>query len=220
MGKRRFLLPLLLFCAGIALCWPFRHSLTAQAIASRSPEQAALAAAFLLVLYAVKSLSICIPLSVLAAAGGLLFPLPLALGINAAGLAITHTIPFFLGRRQQDGLEALAAKYPRIARFCRPPETGQWPFVFLLRLAGAPPGDVVSLYLGAAGIPYRTYLSAGLLGTFPRVAASTVLGTALWNIGSVRFWLSLGAGAVMTALSAVLWYFWRIRGHTHSSGQE
>ena len=81
----------------------------------------------------------------------------------------------------------------------------------LLRLAGASPGDVVSLYLGASGTPYGTYLSAGLLGGLPRIACATVLGGALWQPGSGRFWLSLAAGGALTALSGVIWLLWRRR---------
>ena len=85
------------------------------------------------------------------------------------------------------------------------------PEVLLLRLAGAAPGDVVSLYLGASGTPYGTYLSAGLLGGLPRIACATVLGGALWQPGSGRFWLSLAAGGALTALSGVIWLLWRRR---------
>lgn len=51
--------------------------LTAEAIAAFSPRQTVLAASFLVGLYALKSLSVCFPMSALTAAGGLLFPFPL-----------------------------------------------------------------------------------------------------------------------------------------------
>ena len=56
---------------------------------------------------------------------------------------------------------------------------------------------------GSLAVPGRSYFLPGLLGSLPRVACATALGAALWDILSKRFWLSLGAGAVMTA--AVLW---------------
>ena len=117
----------------------------------------------------------------------------------------------FLGRREQGGLEALAERSPRVAGVCRAQAENPWLSVFLLRLAGASPGDVVSLYLGASGTPYGTYLSAGLLGGLPRIACATVLGGALWQPGSGRFWLSLAAGGALTALSGVIWLLWRRR---------
>ena len=207
----RYALPLLILAVGAAALWPVRHALTAETIASLSPRQTFLAASFLVGLYALKSLSICFPMSALTAAGGLLFPFPLALAVNLCGTAVAQTIPFFLGRREQGGLEALAERYPRVAGICRAQAEDRWLSVFLLRLAGASPGDVVSLYLGASGTPCVVYLSAGLLGGLPRIACATVLGSALWQPGRPRFWLSLAAGGGLTALSAAVWLLRRRR---------
>nr|WP_325244306.1 VTT domain-containing protein [uncultured Oscillibacter sp.] len=190
--------------AGALAAWCFREELTARAIAERSPGQGLAAAAFLIGLYALKGLSLTFPISALTAAGGLLFPYPEALAVNLTGVAAAHLGPFLLGRRQEGGLEALTARYPKI-RVLRPPADHRWRTVFLLRLAGATPGDLVSMYLGAAGVPLGTYLSAGLLGAAPRVAAATALGSALWSPGSPRFWTSLGLSAALTVLAAALW---------------
>lgn len=201
---RRWLGPVLLVLA-LAALWPLRRELTAQAIARRSPEQSLLAAAFLLGLYVLKSVTFCVPLSALTAAGGLLFPLPAALAVNLCGAAAAQTAPFLLGRRRQEDLDALGRKYPKAAALCRLAPGQRWQSVFLLRLGGASPGDLVSLLLGAAGVPYGTYLSAGLLGAAPRVAAATVLGAALWSPGSPRFWISLAVGGGLTALALAVW---------------
>ena len=203
--------PLLVLAAGAVVLWPYRHELTAEAIAALSPKQTVLAAGFLVGLYALKSLSVCFPMSALTAAGGLLFPFPLALAVNLCGTGVAQTIPFLLGRREQGGLEALAARFPRVADLCRVQAENRWLTVFLLRLAGASPGDMVSLYLGASGTPCGVYLSAGLLGGLPRIAAATALGSALWEPGSPRFWLSLAAGGGLTALSAAVWLLRRRR---------
>ena len=203
--------PLLVLAAGAVVLWPYRHELTAEAIAALSPKQTVLAAGSLAGLYALKTLSVCFPMSALTAAGGLLFPFPLALAVNLCGTGVAQTIPFLLGRREQGGLEALAARFPRVADLCRVQAENRWLTVFLLRLAGASPGDVVSLYLGASGTPRGVYLSAGLLGGLPRITCATALGGALWQPGSPRFWLSLAAGGGLTALSAAVWLLRRRR---------
>ena len=41
------------------------------------------------------------------------------------------------------------------------------------------------------------------------MAASTIVGAALWEIGSPRFWLSLLPKAALTGLSLLLWRVWR-----------
>ena len=207
----RYAAPLLILVTGAAVLWPYRHGLTAETIAAFSPKQTAQAAGFLIGLYALKSLSVCFPMSALTAAGGLLFPLPMAMAVNLCGTGLAQTIPFFLGRREQGGLEALSERYPRVAGICRVQAENRWLSVFLLRLAGASPGDMVSLYLGASGTSYGTYLSAGLLGSLPRIASATALGDALWQPGSLQFWLSLAAGGALTVLSGVIWFLWRHR---------
>ena len=207
MEKARWL-PLLILMVGSAAIWPLRHWLTAEQIAARSPGQTGVAALFLLALYVVKSLSVAFPLSVLEAAAGLLFPFPVALAVNLGGVLLAHTLPFLLGRQGQQGLNALIARYPQLSALqadaLQPGKT-----VFLLRLAGAAPGDLVSLYLGAAGLPLRAYLLGGFLGSFPRVVAATLLGAALCEIGTSRFWLSLLPGALLTTLSFFLWRRWK-----------
>lgn len=204
--KQRWWLPLILLCIGTIAVWPIRDALTAEAIAARSPRQQWLAAAFLLVLYGLKSLSIAFPLSALEAAGGLLFPFPAALTVNLCGVLLAHCLPFFLGRREQAGLDAMIHRHPRLSRL-QPAPQHPGRTVLLLRLAGAAPGDLVSLWLGAVGVPFRAYLPGDFIGSIPRVAAATLFGSALWEIGSSRFWLSLLPGALLTALSFLLWRF-------------
>ena len=203
--RKHWWLPLTVLVLGTAALWPLREQLTPAGIAALSPRQSGLTVIFLWALYALKGLSVAFPLAALEAAGGLLFPLPAALAVNLCGAAAAQTAPFLLGRRRRADLDALYRKYPRAAEACRLEPAERWRSVFLLRLGGAGPGDLVSLLLGAAGVPYGTYLSAGLLGAAPRVAAATVLGAALWSPGSPRFWISLGVGGGLTALALVLW---------------
>lgn len=209
LKKWQVWLPFFVLLLAAAGAWAFRRQLTAEAIAARSPEQLGAAVCFLLALYAVKSLSVAFPLSALEAAGGLLFPLPAALAVNLCGVAIVQTLPYLLGQREQGGLAAITARYPRLAGLGRPDPRHSGRTVFLLRLGGASPGDLISLYLGAAGVPWRTYLTGGLLGSLPRVVSATLLGSALWKIGGTQFWLSLGTGAALTALALGLWRFWQ-----------
>lgn len=201
--KKGWRLPLALWAGlGLAL-WPFRRFLTAEAIAAWTPGQAWLAAAVLLALYAAKGLTAALPLTALEAAAGLLFPFPAALAANLCGVAAAQAGPYLLGRRQSGALSALTARHPCLAAL----ETGRTPGrqVFLLRLAGVLPGDLVSLWLGAAGTPWRAYFAGGLLGSFPRILAATVLGAALWDLGGRRFWLSCAFGWALTGAAVLIW---------------
>ena len=119
------------------------------------------------------------------------------------GVAAAQAGPYFLGRRQRGALAALTARHPRLEAL----ELGRDPGrqVFLLRLAGVLPGDLVSLWLGAAGAPWRAYFAGGLLGSLPRVLAATALGAALWNPGGLRFWASWVFGWALTGAALLAW---------------
>lgn len=201
MKKRRW--PLLLPLALAAALWPLRRSVTAESIAAWTPGQAWLAAAVLLALYAVKGLTAALPLAALEAAAGLLFSFPMALAVNVWGVAAAQAGPYLVGRRQQDSLATLTARHPRLAVLEGGPATAGR--VFLLRLAGVLPGDLVSLWLGAAGTPWRAYFAGGLLGSLPRVLSATVLGAALWDLGGRRFWTSCVFGWALTGAAALIW---------------
>lgn len=201
--KKRLWLAALLWAGLVLALWPFRQALTVEGIAAWTPRQAGLAAAALLALYAVKGVTAALPLTALEAAAGLLFPFPEALAVNVCGIAAAQTGPYFLGRRQREGLEAMAERYPRLARAAAGGKSGRQ--IFLLRLAGVLPGEAVSLYLGAAGTPWRPYFIGGLLGSFPRVLSATVLGAALWDPGGRRFWAACVFGWALTGAALAVW---------------
>ncbi|MFR6095477.1 MAG: hypothetical protein ACLUIW_09085 [Dysosmobacter welbionis] len=75
------------------------------------PRQTVLAASFLVGLYALKSLSVCFPMSALTAAGTAV-SLPLALAVNLCGTGVAQTIPFFLGRREQGDWRPWRSGFP------------------------------------------------------------------------------------------------------------
>ena len=194
--KKRWWFLLLPLVLGAAV-WPCRHVLTAESIAAWTPKQAWAAAAVLLIFYVVKGLTAALPITALEAAAGLLFPFPAALAANICGVTAAQAAPYLLGRRQRGSLSSLTERCPRLAAL-QAAGTVPWRQVFLLRLAGVLPGDLVSLYLGAAGTPWRAYFTGGLLGSLPRILSATVLGSAVWVLGGVRFWMSCLFGWALT----------------------
>lgn len=194
---------LLLWAALILGGWLCRSALTAEAVAAWTPGQSYLAVLILLALYVLKGLTAALPATALAAASGLLLPLPLALGTNLCGALAAQAGPYLMGRRKRGALEDLAARYPRLGAL----EAGPFSLrrVFLLRLAGVLPTELVSLWLGAAGTAWRPYFAGGLLGTLPRVLSATVLGAALWDLGGRRFWLSCVFGWALTGAALLVW---------------
>ena len=167
---KKYLGPLLVWAALAAAVWPLRRYLTAEAVAAWTPGQTGLAVLILLALYVVKGLTAALPLTALAGAAGLLLPFPAALGTNLGGALAAQAGPYFLGRAGKGNLGDLAKRLPGL----RGPAPARQ--VFLLRLAGGLPPELVSLWVGGAGAGRRARFAGGLLGGFPRVLAGTVRG--------------------------------------------
>ena len=182
---------------------PRLYRLTPSDLLCWMPRQPLAAALLLVGLYAAKGLSFFFPLAVLEAVSGLLFPVWPALMLNLLGVSAATSLPYFLGRREQTGLDTLTARYPKLSRLRELRQHNDFLFVFLLRLTGVFPCDAVSVYLGAVGISYPVFLFAGLLGMLPHLVAATLLGSAFCD--PPLFFATVGICAAITALSLTIW---------------
>ena len=131
--------------------------------------------------------------------GGGLFPSPGA-GGEPRGTGVAQTIPFFLGRREQGDWRPWRSGFPGGGRLPGPGgETRGCPsFCCGWRGHRRGRGEPLSRGLRHALRHVSLPLAAGRPA---RIACATVLGGALWQRGSGRFWLSLAAGGALTALS-------------------
>jgi len=199
-------------CGAAAVFLLRQDGLSAERVLQSAPEHPLGAALFLLLLYAAKGLSFFFPMAVLEAAGGLLFPPAAAIALNLMGMSAATSLPYLLGRRERGGLDALTVRFPKLGVLRSVRSGNDFLFVFLVRLTGLVPCDLVSLWMGAANVPYRAYLTAGLLGLAPHMITATVLGSALSHPGDRKaLWIALAAAAAVTVLSLSLWQVRRRR---------
>ncbi|MCR5825644.1 MAG: VTT domain-containing protein [Oscillospiraceae bacterium] len=170
-------LALCLWLALILVCFAHRDALTIEGIVTFTPDEPLRAAAVMLGLFALKGITVFINGNLLYAAGGVMFPLPGALLVNAAGTVIMTAIPFFIGRAGGEAtVEALTQKHRTLAALRDAPRRSAFSVTFFLRVLGLLPCEPVGLYLGACGIRYGSYLCGTMLGLFPVAAAYTVIG--------------------------------------------
>lgn len=126
MGRRWWIAGMVFLCAA-ALVWRWRDTLLSAVLAARA--HLAVSASLLLLLYMLKGLTAAVPLSALEAVGGMLFPLPGALALNTAGVALAQAGPYWMGRLRQTDLTALTARFPRLSLYLRPgPRPGRTVF--------------------------------------------------------------------------------------------
>lgn len=177
--------------------------LSVNTILRYTPENTILAAVILLAFFALKSLTVVFPLSILYFASGILFHSVAAALISTAGLAVTITIPYWIGKYSgKQAVQEICKKYPKAEMVARYQETNTFFACFITRIVGFLPCDIVSIYFGACDTAYPIYLAAGVSGSLLSIITTTLLGEKISDPFSVEFIIVLlcrilvSAGAV------------------------
>ena len=175
-----------------------------------TPKEPMLAVIVLLLLYALKSVTIFFPLLVLEiAAGHLLSPIA-ALTVNILGLVIILTLPYLIGRSiGMDAMEKLFFKYPKFKQLVSKQQESSFFWCFFLRAISCLPGDIVTMYLGATHTPFWKNLIGGILGILPGGILATLMGNNVKDPTSPAFWLSAILFVVLSAGSFLLYYIYQ-----------
>lgn len=128
-------------------------------------------------LFALKSLTMVFPLSVLFFASGMLFSPLKAVCVSTVGQLAALTVPYFLGRKcGSGGMDKFRKKYPRLDRLADTQGRNIGLLCFLMRIIGLIPGDVLSFCFGSLKVPYRIYAPLSLLGCMPIAVCYTLMG--------------------------------------------
>lgn len=176
------------------------------------PKTPLAAAGALLFAYALKSMSMVFPVTVLFLAAGAVFHPLAALLLNLLGLTVSVTLQYWIGRYSGEGLFCrLSEKHPRLRRAVQAANHNEFFASYLLRAAGVLNLDLTSMALGAAGISYRPFLFGSLLGLLPGMVLQTLMGRHLDEPFSPAFLLLFGAMLLLSFASALLCRLWERR---------
>lgn len=201
---------LCVWCAIIILCIYHRDAFSVDGIVSRTPANSFLAALVMLLLFALKSVSIVIYSSLLYAASGILFPLPIAILVNLLGTAIMATIPYLIGEKTgTEAMRQLAESRPRAALLQSLQRQNDFFFCLFARLIGLFPSDLLGAYMGASGIRYPPYLLGSLLGMLPNMITFPLMGMNIRNIRSPAFLISAGIQIAFAMVSLAVYLRYR-----------
>ena len=183
-----------------------------EAVRTYTDDKPLMVALFLLLLFALKSVSLMFPILVLMAACGALFPLPAAILIATLGTALTLSIPYFIGRGAgPDMTVKLQEKHERLRELRALRRRNEFFLAFLIRIIGILPCDVVSLYLGNTRMPYGKYLLGGVLGFMADILTATVVGMKVEDRSSPWFWGAIAVNLLVAGGSTLFYYFYRKR---------
>ena len=183
----------LVWLAIIAICLLHKDEFTLEGILNYTPRQPALAVPLLLY-----------------AAGGILFPLPVAIAVNVAGTAVMVSLPYWLGKKLgSQAVQYILRRWPKSAMLHDLRGGSDFFFVLIVRLLGVLSADVVSAYMGAVGVKYRDYLPACLLGFLPTCVLFPVMGMSLSDVRSPQFLTAAGIELAAMLLSCIIFHFYR-----------
>jgi uncharacterized membrane protein YdjX (TVP38/TMEM64 family) len=184
-----------------------RDELSVQNISRLVTENVALSALILLLLYALKSLSVAFPIAVLEVVAGIVFPLPIALLLNLIGIVIVLTIPYHIGRLSgHDLADQIIGRNKWLERISEYQSKNAFFVSFLLRVIAILPGDIVSMYLGASGIRFPQFLTGCLLGALPRMIAYTIAGDSIMTPNSPAFIIFVLLSVLLAVISFAVHY--------------
>ncbi len=160
-----------------------RDKITVDAIISYTPSNLFLAALVLLLLFALKSLSVFFASIVLYTVAGLLFPLPAAILVNALGVIVMASEAYLMGRIfGSDLIGTIAEKYPKVQPILHLQDKKPFLFTFLLRMLKVSNVDISSMYLGASHTKFAPYLAASFLALIPELILYAVLGSSISDL--------------------------------------
>lgn len=200
------ILPFLFLIGGIFLYISMGKNITIEQILEFTPKNYFLAIVSLLGMYALKSLSIVFPIAMLYIATGVIFHTYLAIIINIIGIAIALSIPYWIGHLSDSKMTSqLVRKYPKLQQINSLRQNSEYFFVFIIRIIGIIPMDVVSMFMGSNDISYRKYLIASILAMMPDLLAITFISASITNPRSPKFILSCIAKFAITAISILVY---------------
>ncbi len=204
-GRIAIGLTVLLWAAVILVFFLNRDAFTVDNIVSGSPENTVLAALMMIALFAVKSISIVLYSGILYITSGILFPLPTAILVNILGTAVMLTIPFFLGRLMgRRALDHIHEKYPKSAFMSEFQGGSDFMFSFIVHIINLLPTDLVSIYMGAAGLKYGPYLLGGTLGLLVTAVLFPITGMSITRPTSPEFIISVALEIAVTLVSVAV----------------
>jgi uncharacterized membrane protein YdjX (TVP38/TMEM64 family) len=200
-------LPTLLLVFAAALSIFYGRAFSFESLLQLKPRGLIAAAVFFMFIYAIKSMSYLVPIIVIYAAVGTLFPISFALIINVAGASIVVTIPYWLGYYRGAGfMGTLFSKFPKIEDFIKKREENSWLVSCLPRTIVFAPLKTVSIYLGSIKIPFYKYLFGSLTGILPMLVSVTVIGKNITEPNSAEF-IVAAIIIVVSAWCSLAFYF-------------
>lgn len=171
-----------------------------------TPSNYLLAGVAVVAIFAIKSISMFLPLTVIYISSSIIFPWYWAIILNLIGLFVCMTIPYYIGRFSGTKLlDKLIIRYPKVNKINNFKTDNQWRFIFIVKILGFIPNDVSSLILGSLNTDYKIFIVASIIAKFPGMISTTLLGANINKPGTREFKVSIGI-AIITLIFIIFMY--------------
>lgn len=184
--------------------------LSVEAILNFTPSNYFLAGIIMIFIFAIKSVSMIIPLTVLYISSSILFTWYWAIIVNLIGLFVCMTIPYYIGKFSgKDLVDKLISKYSKVNKINNIKANNEWILVFIVKILGFIPNEVSSIVLGSLNTEYKTFVISSVLAKSPSMIATTLLGANINKPGTPGFKLSIAIAIV--AFIFIVFIYWKNR---------
>ena len=160
-----------------------------------------LAAAVILALFTFKGLS-GLPYAAILIGCSLIFDLPMALAINAAGTLICISVSYLVGRFSK-GLtfDGMMEKYPKFRRYFNNASNYSFTFCFAAHTLHLSM-EVQGVLFGLLRTGYLPYIAGSMLALLPSMVWFTVIGDKL-DLTNPLFWVFVGVDLLTVVIGLV-----------------
>lgn len=207
MDKRKLIrrIPFFICLLLVILCALFLSNRDLEDIINFTPTDPLRAILVIWFFYALKSLSVVFPATVLFAASGNIFPYPVAVMVNIIGIFLMVTVPYFIGRLSgADAVEAAAERYPKVKKLLSYGQKNNFMTVYLTRAVTFVPCDLVSMLHGALSMPYPSFLIGSEAGLLPEMLVVTYIGGQLKDLSWRSILVMAGLILLTTGISLLI----------------
>jgi len=164
-----------------------------------------LAAIVIFMVLCIKTILPIIPLVVIYVAAGVLLPTPVAIIVVTLGLAVESTLGYLIGKRfGMNYVKRLVGRSKRAEMLLRRQEDHAFSFAVIVRILPGPPSDVTSMFFGATGMHYMTFLSSSILGFSARMVPLIIVGEAAKDPLSPYFVISAAIVILVAVMTIVI----------------
>ena len=158
-----------------------------------------------LLIYAIKSVLFFIPIVFCYILTGNLFQPLYSILLNIAGVSLTLTLTFFIGKRLgKEFVEKIIRRSKKAKKFMDNTDKSN-ATLFALRASGIFPVELISLVCGCTDYKYWSFLGLSLLAMVPTLIPFTIMGESLKNPLSKEFLLPFVIVIVMM-VGALIFY--------------